>query len=413
MRKQTKRQSKVGLSSAHFSGSEFAERSRNPVVRLRAVLIGFLALQLALPAAAANGQQSTAENETPVIDDAVVTEIVTGAVEQFEVTGMVAAVVVDGEIVGRGASGVRHIRHPDIPITVDDRIHLGSCSKAFTAALAGILVEEGIIDWDDTLEKRLPQICDAIDPSFHRVKLQELLTHRGAIPDPMPVWRNGGGGTIENRLEIVRDGLKKPAGDSRRGEFRYSNAGYLVAAAMMESATGEPWEEMIRKRIFEPLEMTSAGFGSPAKGDDFSQPWGHLKQGDRIVPTWMDNPASMGPAGTIHCNLEDWARFIVSQMPGRDDGPRLLDDATLEHLHTAPGPIEEGSLSGYACGWMVRRGDDGVVELAHEGSNTAWLATVVMFPETGTAILVGTNFALEPSVPANAHVVELLRARLP
>ena len=68
---------------------------------------------------------------------------------QHNLPALAAAAVVDGQIVAAGAVGTRRAGN-DVPVTLDDRFHIGSCTKAMTALLAGILVEAGKLRWDST-----------------------------------------------------------------------------------------------------------------------------------------------------------------------------------------------------------------------------------------------------------------------
>jgi D-alanyl-D-alanine carboxypeptidase len=94
------------------------------------------------------------------------------------------------------------------------------------------------------------------------------------------------------------------------GTFAYSNLDYVVLGAVLEKKTGQSWEDLIRTRLFQPLDMASAGFGSPGTKGVLDEPWGHIIVNDRIDAVQADNPAVFGPAGRVHCSLSDWARFV-------------------------------------------------------------------------------------------------------
>ena len=68
----------------------------------------------------------------------------------------------------------------------------------------------------------------------------------------------------------------------------------------------------MQERLFDKLNMTSAGFGPPGKEDEIQEPWGHRKL---IVTNWIpsqsDNAEALGPAGTVHCSISDWASFVI------------------------------------------------------------------------------------------------------
>lgn len=101
----------------------------------------------------------------------------------------------------------------------------------------------------------------------------------------------------------------------------------------------------------------------------------------------LDNPAGLGPAGTVHASLRDWATFIRLHLVGGD--ARLeLSPETIRRLHTPPGPGAD-----YALGWIVA--DDqpwaGGPALTHGGSNTFWFCVTWIAPAKDFAVLVVTN----------------------
>src|SRR5207248_4773548 len=88
--------------------------------------------------------------------------------------------------------------------------------------------------------------------------------------------------------------------------YQYANAGFIIAGHMAEKVTGKTWEKLIQEQLFQPLGMTSAGFGPPGAKDNLDQPRGHGVMGHPIEPSpGADNPPAMRPAATAHCSIED------------------------------------------------------------------------------------------------------------
>lgn len=371
-------------------------QSREPGYRLAGMLLGLLlaagpALPPAEPRPGGNDEQAALQ------------QIADQLVAEYQVPGMLLGLIRDGQLVARAASGIRHAHHPEVLLTSEDCGHLGSCGKALTATLAGLLVDQGRIEWDDTIEHRLPGLAGRIDPAYHEVTLGQLLKHRGGVPANGAPWRAGGEASRQNRMEIVARGLETRPGERVVGQFAYSNLGYLVAALMMESATGETWEDLMRIHLLEPLQLESAGYGPPSTDKRIQHPWGHAASSTGAQPVSLDNPPSMAPAGTLHMNLEDWARFARLHLdpPAESDDRRLtLSGPTRDYLHQ-PG----GSGTAYAGGWLVRRLPAGQTELSHEGSNTFWLASIVLRPGQRSGILVITNQSPQTSSPANQAAI--------
>lgn len=325
--------------------------------------------------------------------------------ESHSVPGISAAILKDGKLLVSAASGLRKVDEPENALQVADKMHLGSCTKAITATLAAILVEEGRVSWSDTIAARLPSIKTKIDPSFHSVTLWQLLGHQGGIRRDGAFLRKKGIATHANRLAITAFSLKKPVPIEIRGKYSYSNLGFMVAGTMLEAATDKTWEELVQEKIFAPLEMTSAGFGPPSMKPNTLQPWGHVRVKGKTNPDPLDNAASLGPAGTVHSSIGDWAKFISVHLDLTCQNHKLLKPESLQKLHTAF-PAKETFALPYGGGWVIRKKKNDDYELSHNGSNARWYSTVYAYPKTRTAILVVSNIAPEVAEVANEKVVE-------
>ncbi len=310
------------------------------------------------------------------------------------VPALAAAFARSEGLIALEAVGVRRRGAPD-PVQLDDRFHLGSCTKAMTATLLATFVEEGALSWETTIAEALPkEITSEIHPAYRGVTLHQLLSHRSGLPEdssPDPelqrAVRTLRGPLPEQRLELARFALGRPPAAEPGSRFLYSNTGYVIAAAFAERLVGRPWEELIAERLFAPLAMETAGFGPPGPGDD--APWGHTARGCRPVPPGpaADNLAVFGPAGRVHSALADWAKFVVLHLKGaRGEEGLLLQPQTFRALH------EDRYRQGYALGWVVVQRDwAGGTALAHTGSNTLWFAVVWLAPKRDAAFLTATN----------------------
>ena len=305
-----------------------------------------------------------------------------------------------------------------IKVTLDDQVHLGSCTKAMTATMIARLIERGelkngTLTWDMTIEEGLPELVKDLAPVFAKVTLQQLLMHRGGCPANTNWSLGTRKKTItETRRSLVRMGLRKKQEHSP-GEYHYSNLGYVVASLMASKATGKSWEDLMREEIFEPLELKSAGFGPPGTPGEVDQPWGHVTMGTLQIPVQGDNPAAIGPAGTVHMSISDWAKFCLSHSLTEKSQTtaakklRLVSQETLDFLHT-PLAGAEGRGDDYALGWRVFNRDWGGTVLVHAGSNTMWLATVKVSLENESVYLAATNVSNEEVGEALEQIFETL-----
>jgi CubicO group peptidase (beta-lactamase class C family) len=290
--------------------------------------------------------------------------------------GIVGAIFTSEGVVAIGSAGVRKAGS-EIPFTIDDKVHLGSCTKAMTCVLLATLVEEGRLSWDTRFIDVLPELKSKIHSDYHDVSLWQLVTHRGGIPS----WWSLSQKYSENkRLQLLLDILRAPS-SCKKGEFHYSNPGYVMAGCMAERITGKSWETLMKERLFGPLEMRSAGFGIPGVRGKTEQPWGHSRSGNSWYASQKDSAGALGPAGTVHCNVTDWSRFLKLFLMEEN---KIISAKSVAKLTTPTG--------NYAGGWGVieQPWAKGVI-FTHNGSNSTWYSCVMIAPELNRAYLVVTN----------------------
>ncbi len=272
------------------------------------------------------------------------------------------------------------------------RWHIGSISKSFTATLLVQMAERGEINFDAPLADLLPEYAAEMHSDWQHLTLTELLSHTAGLrPNftirQMVAW--AGEDHTAERLKRLRAHWSKEL-PGQRGQFDYSNIGYVLAGFVAETRAGLPWQALIRRDIAAPLGLTSLGFGPPAGEAD---PWGHKRQffiTRPVQPTGKsaDNPAWIGPAGTLHMSLADllgWGQAHMRACWG--EMPEFLSTEACTRLHT---PI----ANEYALGWAVRpsEGLAGPIH-SHNGSNTMWVAELAFLPEHELVLALAMNQA--------------------
>jgi D-alanyl-D-alanine carboxypeptidase len=294
-----------------------------------------------------------------------------------------------------GIAGSRS-HEDEAPVAIDARFHLGSDTKAMTAILVAQLVEEERLDLDAPISDVLTDA--AVDASYDPVTVRDVLGHRAGLADALDLRRlHEASDVVAARREAVDAALGVPS--RGRGSYAYANVGYMLAGVLVDQLSGQPWEEVIRERLFAPLGMTTCGLGAPMGRRD---PLGHDSNGRPIEQdaAITDNPPAMGPAGTVHCSMGDWARFvtaILELLNGTDTA--VLSAATAADLFADEGPSVAGWLRSDMAGTPV---------YSHDGSNTLWYARATLRPADGTAVLVATNTGEAGGVRAIDELTRLL-----
>lgn len=320
-----------------------------------------------------------------------------------DLSSMVCAVYQRGELVATGAAGWLSMEHPT-PVTVDSKYHIGSCTKAMTAAMIGMLVERGELAWDTPVAVALAGVTDQIHPAFAELTVRDLLAHRAGIAEgripglntmPWVLASSERALPLRGQRRAIAEGLLRAGPQiegGKDGSFAYSNFGYILAGVIIEERLNQSWEDAAQELIFGPLGMSSAGFGPPGELGAVTQPLGHTRR-DEWMPLELvegqslpDNPASFGPAGTVHASIADWGKFVSDFEQGLEGKGKLLKQETYEAIATDP------ESDGYALGWGVtERPWAGGLAFSHAGSNTYWYAVTWVAPERDLAMVVASN----------------------
>jgi CubicO group peptidase (beta-lactamase class C family) len=304
------------------------------------------------------------------------------------VPALAGAIVTGKGLAAVGAAGLRKAG-TDVAVTVNDEWHLGSDTKAMTAAMIGALVERNTLTWETTPADIFPDLAASMTPALGQVTLLQLLSHRAGLPANLAwgliPWT---GSTREQRLDALKRAASSKLLSEPGAKYLYSNLGYVIAGAMAEKAADAAWEDLMRTLVFDPLGMTGVGFGGTGTPGRVDQPWGHAANGKPVAANGpeTDNPPVMGPAGTVHCPLRDWAMFVADQLRGARGEKALLRAETYRKLQTPPFGGD------YALGWLVAEREwGGGTVLTHSGSNTMNFAVAWLAPRRDFAVIVVCN----------------------
>ncbi len=303
---------------------------------------------------------------------------------------LAAAIVTRDGIEWSGVRGVRRFGSDD-RAAIDDVWHLGSCTKAMTAALYGRLVDQGKAEWQLTIPQLFPQL--KVHRGWHAATVASLLMHRAGMSDTpwlTDEWvrtaQRDRSDLRKQRLDLVAQVVAEPPAHGP-GTLEYCNLDYIVVGTAIEEITGGRWENVMRRELFAPLGIRSGGFGA-ARG---MVPWPHRAVDDQPLPINpdrddSDNPAIVGPAGTAHMSLQDYARFVRMFLKA---GSGIVSKETMDMLVTPFGADQVD----YALGWVIVRDRPWAkgIMLGHEGTNTLNHAYCAIAPAIGKAVIAFSN----------------------
>ncbi len=287
----------------------------------------------------------------------------------MDLPALAAAIVTDTGIIEAQVIGCRRYGGP-MNVTIDDEFHLGSDGKAFTAVLMGVLVDDGLVDWSTTLSEIFPEYKNSMRSEYEDVTVKEILSHSAGFTRSADFSIMKKSSPRERRVEGLVWALNQPP-VQQKGEFLYSNLGYLIAGAIIEKLTNQDYETLMMERVLKPLDITSAGFGVMGTEGEEDQPLQHTPNHSLIIATpdaGLD--PSYNPAGGLHMSIRDWGKYIqwaLTVEAGRHQN--LLKDETARTLFAPAVSIGNGAF--YAFGWGGANYEAwaGGKTLSHSGSN--------------------------------------------
>ena len=332
----------------------------------------------------------------------------------LHVPGAVLAIVRGEDVIFVRGFGLADVEKKT-PVTPNTAFFIGSTTKAFTATLVGMLVDEGRMQWDDPIEKYLPEFKLAVqskDPN-DRATLRDVLSHRTGFTRMSLLEVNRG----LSSNEILRRATSAEAFAPFRQRFLYNNVHYLAAGSAAAVAAGTPWDALIKARILVPLGMTATRTSFREAWNDPRTARGYWwdEAGQKIQPvtppTLGINLDGIAPAGAISSTALDltaWVRFLLRQ--GVHDGKALISPAALATTQTQQ--IAIGGTDAYGLGWFVRKWH-GQRLIEHGGAVSGYSAEVGLLPDSNIGFVVLTNtLSALPSI-ATQLVPQYLLGELP
>ena len=373
--------------------------------RLALILLGFVCIGFLLACEKSPPYDPIPAPVTQGSGDTDLAELLNSIRLEERLPGLAAAIIVDGKLHSAAAVGVRETNTNNW-LTVNDKFLIGSCAKAFTATTAAILVEEGRLNWKTTIREAFPELN--MLPEYEKITIEQLLSHRAGLPKNLKEgkasWlidygfdKKRGSSPEIHRLQYLEKTLQKKLINPPGQVIHYSNSGYLLVGAILEKIIGQTYENLRAEKIFQPLDITTAGYGIPADLEATLQPWGHVWDlSSSFIVYKSDYPNFLAPTGYLHLSIKDWAKFILVHLDTYPVGNhKLLKANTLEKLHTPPDAKEfeekANKFANYALGWFTEKTAEGHNLIFHGGRGLSFNAHVIADLNTKNALLLVTN----------------------
>lgn len=293
----------------------------------------------------------------------------------------------------------------DSAVTVNTVFHMASVSKQFTATAVMQLVEQGRVDLNEPVTRYLPSFR-MNDPRAAKITVRQLLNHTAGLPDVTNYQWNHPDYDADALDRFVR-GLADSTLISAPGEhFSYSNIGFEVAADLVATVSGMPFEDYMQQRILAPLGMRHSTF-LMTDVDSANLAWGHVRRSNgavRPLEYYTYNRAHAG-SGTLHSSVNDMLRWADANLSGGElNGARIARPATINrlwastvdrsednriqaYLNAIPSPFDS---IGYGLGWRWYS-FAGRHLVGHSGQDDGFRSHILISPDESIAVVVLMN----------------------
>lgn len=324
--------------------------------------------------------------------------------KDFHTPGVAIAVVEKGNVIFTGGYGYRDLEKK-LPVTETTLFGIGSGTKAFTAALIGILEKEGKLNIDKPVRNYLPELKFYNEYTNAHATLRDMMTHRTGVPSHR---RFGGYGySPANRNELLkRIQYMEPSAELRE-KYQYNNSMYMALGVVVEKLTARSWEENIKERILKPLGMNDTKLSTL----EMEKATNHSKEYDlkNLSPTAIINIAPQrdidpmmpaGSEGSINSCAKDMANWLITWIyGGKFNEKEVIPAAFANQAMTLQMAMAESlprglnpdiHLPGYGLGWRLIS-YRGHYRVNHGGETAGFSSFTSFFPSDSIGIFVVFN----------------------
>ncbi|MDQ0640081.1 CubicO group peptidase (beta-lactamase class C family) [Pedobacter sp. W3I1] len=313
-----------------------------------------------------------------------------------QVAGFAVAVVKDDQVIYSKGFGYRDLESKK-PVTPNTLFAIGSSTKSFTSSLIGLLQKEGKLSLDGNATSYLPQLKFYNDNMNNQITVRDLMCHRTGLSRYDLSWFVFNSSNRDSIIQRVR--YMEPTAAVRE-KWQYNNFMFLAQGMIVEKLTGKTWEQNIKEKFFDPLEMnrSNTNIFELEKDSDASLPYTVNDKG-AIEKIDYFNIDGMGPAGSINSSVNDmthWLKVWISG--GTYKGKEILPSSYIGEAASSqmvmngglPGKDEDIFLATYGFGWMINS-YRGHYMVEHGGNINGFSASVSFFPADKLGIVVLTN----------------------
>ena len=315
--------------------------------------------------------------------------------KEWNAPGVTIAIVEKGKVIYTGGFGYSDYEKK-IPVTQNTQFAIGSCTKAFTASILGMLEKEGKVNLDKPVRDYLPELKFKNDYTNKHITLQDMMCHRSGLPRHDFSWY---GSTASRNELLARIQYQEPSAELRE-RYQYNNFMFMAQGMVIEKITGKSWEENVRERILKPLGMNNTNMSviDMAKSADHALAYTIENNKPKVIPYRNIDP--MGPAGSINSCAKDMANWLITWInTGKFNDKEIIPVSFRTQAMTAQispggglGSVENPDvhMNGYGLAWGMSS-YRGHYRVEHGGGIDGFITSTGFFPTDSLGIFVVTN----------------------
>ncbi len=336
--------------------------------------------------------------------------------KDWNAAGFAVAVVEKDKVIYSKGFGFRDYEGKK-PVTANTLFAIGSCTKAFTASLLGILEKEGKFSLSKPVTDYLPTVRFYNNEMNNGITTLDMMSHRTGLPRHDFSWYLF---TTSSRDSLVQRMRYLEPSATLREKWQYNNFMYLLQGVVAEKLTGKSWEQNIREAIFRPLGMERSNLSVTDMAKDSDAALGYGLKNDSVIKK-LDyfNLDAMGPAGSINSSVTEMANWVITWInDGKFKGTEILPSGYIKNAISAHMPVSGGypgtvnpdiHVANYGLGWSLSS-YRGHYRVDHGGNIDGFSANTSFFPSDsiGIIVLANQNGSLVPTLARNIITDKLL-----
>lgn len=330
--------------------------------------------------------------------------------------GFAVAVVEKDKVIYAKGFGYRDVEKK-LPVTPNTQFAIGSCTKSFTAAMIGLLKQEGLVDIDKPVRDYLPALKFYNNEMNDQVTLRDMMCHRSGLSRYDLSWFMFNTASKDSLIQRIQ--YHEPSAPIRT-KWQYNNWMFLAQGVVAEKITGKSWEDNIAERFFGKLDMNNSNLTIEGLKQNAEPAIGYFVEDESIIKK-MDyyNINAMSPAGSINSSVNDMANWVITWVNGgKFKGKEIMSanyvgeavSAQMSMSGSVPDKdIPDVHSLGYGFGWMLTS-YRGHYQVEHGGNINGFTASTCFYPadEIGIVILCNQNGSVIPTIIRNEIADNLL-----